>query len=142
MGVHQYLVEAAERYPDRQAIVEVHKSRTYQELCAGAEKIAAWLFSESVAPGDRVGILMDDPAEYVAAYFGILIAGAVVVALNTQTVSRTLKQIINDAEISILVTQSKFVRFLTDIADSISSMRASVQGSSSLFCHSFIQPAG
>jgi long-chain acyl-CoA synthetase len=129
MGIHQYLIETAERYPDRQAIVEVHKSNTYREIGAGAEKIAAWLFSESIVPGDRVGILLDGPAEYVSAYFGILMAGAVVVALNTQTTSRTLKQIINDAEISILVTQFKFFQYLTDIADCIPSMRAiSVQG--------------
>lgn len=133
MGIHQYLFETAETYPDKQAIVEVHKSTSYQEIAAGAEKIAAWLFSENIAPCDRVGILLDDPAEYVSAYFGILMTGAVVVALNTQTASRTLKQIINDAEISILITQYKFIRYLIDIADSIPGMRAiSVQGCSSL----------
>ncbi|MBI5589815.1 MAG: acyl--CoA ligase [Deltaproteobacteria bacterium] len=116
-------MEAAERYPEKQAIVELYKSSTYREIAAGAEKIAAWLFSESIAPGDRVGILMDDPAEYVSAYFGVLMAGAVVVALITQTTSRTLKQIINDADITILVTQVKFIRYLTNIGDSMPSLR-------------------
>jgi acyl-CoA synthetase (AMP-forming)/AMP-acid ligase II len=106
MGIENYLIEAAARYPDKKAITETSKSCSYREMLEGAESIAAWLLDENAAPGDRIGILIDDPAEYAKAYFGILMAGAAVVALNTQTSARTLRDTINDAEISVLLTHA------------------------------------
>jgi len=123
MGIHHYLLNAAARYPEKQAIIETSKSCSYRELLDGAENMAFWLLDEHTAPGDRIGILIDNPMEYVMAYFGILMAGAVVVALNTQTSERTLLDTINDAEISILLTQAKFLKYFQGIDCAMSSLR-------------------
>jgi len=123
MGIQNYLLDAAARYPDKKAIIEISKSCSYGELLAGAERIAAWLCEEDAVPGDRIGILIDDPAEYAMAYFGILMAGAAVVALNTQTSARTLRDTINDAEISILLTQAKFIKYIRGIDQSMPCLR-------------------
>ena len=123
MGIQNYLLDAAARYPDKKAIIEISKSCSYGELLAGAESIAAWLLEENAVPGDRIGILIDDPAEYAMAYFGILMAGAAVVALNTQTSARTLRDTINDAEISVLLTHAKFIKYIRGIDQSMPSLR-------------------
>jgi acyl-CoA synthetase (AMP-forming)/AMP-acid ligase II len=123
VGIHHYLINAAARYPDKKAIIETNRSCTYRELLEGAKNMAAWLQDEQTAPGDRIGILIDHPAEYVMAYFGVLMAGGVVVALNSQTSSRTLRETINDAEISVLLTQAKFVKYVQGIDQGMPSLR-------------------
>ena len=57
------------------------------------------------------------------AYFGILMAGAAVVALNTQTSARTLRDTINDAEISVLLTHAKFIKYIRGIDQGMPSLR-------------------
>lgn len=116
MKIQKYLIESAGKNPDKEAVIAVNRRTTYQELLSGAEKVAAWLISEKVQLGEHVGILLDSPEGYISAYFGVLMAGAVVVGLNTQTTSRTLKQVIDDAEIAVLITHVKFIRYLNDIA--------------------------
>ena len=123
MGIESYLIEVAARFPEKAAIIQPARRSTYRELLAGAESIAAWLLDENTAPGDRIGILIDDPAEYVMAYFGILMAGAAVVALNTQTSARTLRDTINDAEISVLLTHAKFIKYIQGIDQGMPSLR-------------------
>ncbi len=123
MGIQNYLLEAAARFPEKAAIIQTARRSTYSELLAGAKSIAAWLLEENTAPGDRIGILIDDPAEYAMAYFGILMAGAAVVALNTQTSARTLRDTINDAEISVLLTHVKFIKYIRGIDQSMPSLR-------------------
>jgi acyl-CoA synthetase (AMP-forming)/AMP-acid ligase II len=123
MGIQHYLLEAAERYPDKPAISEIRKSCSYRTLLEGAKRIAAWLMDERVQTGDRIGILIDDPAEYAMAYFGILMAGGVVVAINSQTSARSLWNVIDDAEISVLLTHGKFSQCIQDITQSMPSLR-------------------
>ena len=123
MGIESYLIEAAERFPEKAAIIQLSRRSTYCELLAGAKSIAAWLLDENAAPGDRIGILIDDPAEYTMAYFGILMAGAAVVALNTQTSARTLQTTINDAEISVLLTHAKFIKYIQAIGSGMPNLR-------------------
>ncbi len=56
---------------------------TYEELWARAGGIARHLLTDrGVRPGDRVGIVGANSPAYLAAYFGVLRAGAVVVPLN------------------------------------------------------------
>jgi len=115
MGIENYLIEAAARFPDKAAIIQLARRSTYSELLAGAQHIACWLLDENTVPGARIGILIDDPAEYAMVYFGILMAGDAVVALNTQTSARTLRDTINDAGISVLLTHAKFIKYIQAI---------------------------
>ena len=55
---------------------------SYEEIEALSRGFEAHLRDAGVAPGDRVIIALPDGERYVAALFGILRAGAVVVMLN------------------------------------------------------------
>lgn len=109
--VHQFLCTSAERFPDKEAIVVSGGRTTYAQLVGQARAVACWLRDQGVRKGDRVGILTDGPEEYLSVYFGILMAGGTVVALNTQTSDRTLQFIFNNCGISILFVHRKFIRF-------------------------------
>lgn len=76
------LRRSASRHPDRRAIVFPAEARTYAELLTGAERVAAGLLASGVEKGDHVGILMPNCPEFLEAFFGIAMAGGVVVPLN------------------------------------------------------------
>ncbi|MBI5445896.1 MAG: acyl--CoA ligase [Deltaproteobacteria bacterium] len=119
MLLHGLLLDAGDRHPDKEAIVTAHRRTTYAELRQRAEAVAAWLRNQGVAKGERVGILLDEPSDYVSCYFGVLMAGAVVVALNTQTSARTLRKLLNDCGASTLLTHEKFARYLDELAGEV-----------------------
>lgn len=100
----QDLIEiSAQKWPDREALVQGGERRTYRTLDEAANRTANALLAAGVSPGDRVGLLMPNSAAYVSSYFGILKAGAVAVPLNTATSRDSLLYILRDAGIKVLL---------------------------------------
>src|SRR5665811_519402 len=123
MLIQNFLIQAAQRYPDKALIIQAEQKRTYSEILSTALSFANWLSSEDFPSGFRVAILSDDPFEYITAYFATLLAGGIAVGLNTQPTSRSLKYIINDCTPSVLVINTKFWKFITDIENEIPSIQ-------------------
>jgi len=63
-------------------VVEGGGDATYAELARAAETVHARLAAAGVEPGDRVAVRLANGPAFVAAYFGALRAGAIVVPLN------------------------------------------------------------
>lgn len=82
MLVHRFLEEAANRFPDRIALIEPSQRFTYDDLNRRANRVGHLLRASGVHAGDRVVIALDNGVELVAAYFGALKAGAVAVPLQ------------------------------------------------------------
>jgi fatty-acyl-CoA synthase len=79
--------------------VEVASGRRwlYRELDAAAWRIArVWREALGLLPGDRVALLSENRAEYVAAYFAAGKAGAVLVPLSTRATPHELTQVLAD----------------------------------------------
>ena len=104
-------VESATRFPDRQAIIQGESSISYQRLSAWAASIETYLRNNGLRQGDRVGILLQNTAEYVAIYYGILAAGGVVVSLNTATRARDLTNWLMHSEVSWLFAEASHAEF-------------------------------
>lgn len=113
MLVHDFLTDSASRAPDAVALVSGEGRFTYAELRDAARSFAASLSDAGIAPGERVSVLTDLPFDYIASYFGTLMAGAVFVGLNTQTTERALSGALDDSGAAVLVTHRKFLRFLS-----------------------------
>ena len=77
MLIQEYLHNSAELFPDKAAIIHAGRETTYGEILQQARSVSQWLIRRNLQPGDRVAILLDDPLEYVIAYFSILLAGGV-----------------------------------------------------------------
>lgn len=124
MLLQDYLINAAGKFPDKEAIIQAGSRITYREIDNGANSIARWLVEEKLHYGDRVAILSDSPPEYVMAYFGILMAGGVAVPLNTQTSTRTLEYLFNHCGISFLITQAHYLKYLHELSDALPTLKA------------------
>lgn len=73
---------AAERYPERKALIFQNTSLSYAQLQKRAEVFAASLRLMGVNPGDRVAVMLPNLPQTVIAFWGILKAGAVAVMTN------------------------------------------------------------
>jgi len=77
------LQRSAALFAHRCAIQQEDRAVTYAELLDLAQKIAASLRSGGLEPGDRAALILPNGPEFVAAYYGALMAGAVVVPLSS-----------------------------------------------------------
>ncbi len=103
-----FLEEAARKYPDRACTIFKGAVISYKEMNEKTNHMAAALVEMGVKKGDRVGIFMPNTPQFMIAYFGILKAGGVVVAVNpTYPVDEVLIPV-NDANIEIMFTLSRF----------------------------------
>ncbi|WP_028923888.1 class I adenylate-forming enzyme family protein [Pseudonocardia acaciae] len=70
---------------------------THRDLARMAGGVAAHLAGRGLRPGERVGILALNRVEYLAAYFGAMLAGGVAVPLSIKLPAESLAYIIDDA---------------------------------------------
>jgi mycobactin salicyl-AMP ligase len=75
--VDSMLADAAQRWPDRVAVVDVARQLTYAELDERADHAAAGLADIGIAAGDRVLLQLPNGCEFAVALFALLRAGAI-----------------------------------------------------------------
>ncbi|MDA1264469.1 MAG: AMP-binding protein [Planctomycetota bacterium] len=95
MDVWRLLERAADRWPDRLAVVDGELHRTYAGLRARAAGLAATL---ELAPGDRVAYLGRNSAAYLEATFAAAASSSILVPLNTRLAPAELALILADAQ--------------------------------------------
>ncbi len=89
---------SARRYPDKDAIIFYGRHTTFRELHDDAVAVAGWLQQVAgVQKGDRVLLYMQNCPQFMAAYYGILRADAVVVPVNPMNRPEEFKHYITDA---------------------------------------------
>ncbi len=84
MTVADVLDTAANEWPDRDAVVAPHQTIrwSWQGLRTEARALGAGLLASGLEPGDRIGIVAPNLAEWVAVQFGAAYAGLVLVNIN------------------------------------------------------------
>src|SRR5205085_2583621 len=94
------------RTPDAVALVCGREHLTYRELNRRANRLAGRLAGLGVGPEVLVGICTDRSADMVVGLLGILKAGGAYVPLDPAYPPERLALILDDARVSVLVTQS------------------------------------
>ncbi|MFE4250284.1 FadD3 family acyl-CoA ligase [Streptomyces sp. NPDC056910] len=82
--VPQLVHAAAERYGEREAVVEGRTRISYAELGDRVERAAAACIASGVEPGDRVAVWAPNTLDWIVSALGAVSAGAVLVPLNTR----------------------------------------------------------
>lgn len=98
------LLTAADRDPDKLALVFPDKEYTYAELAGRALRRARSLQALGVRPRDHVGILMHTCPEFVELYFAIAFCGAVIVPINARYKSAEIGYVVENADLTTLIT--------------------------------------
>jgi long-chain acyl-CoA synthetase len=100
------LADAASGDGERIALLHDGVRIDYAELEASAARFAGLLRSAGIGPGDRVALLLPNEPDYVAAYYGALKLGAIVVPLNPMLKRGEIETRVDDSAASVLVVAS------------------------------------
>lgn len=82
--------ELAERQSSAPALASRDTCLTYAALCGRANRYARWGLAEGLEPGDVVGLLLENCADYMAIWLGLTRVGVTVALLNTQLAGEPL----------------------------------------------------
>lgn len=96
------LAQQAERIPRRTFLKFEGKKYTYRDMDRLASVFAAFLAGKGIRRGDRLAILSCNCPEYIAAYFGIIRAGGVVLPVNNLLTHEEVNFILDDASVSVV----------------------------------------
>ncbi len=98
---------SARSFGSREALVFPDRRITYAGLDAAARSWAAALIALGVQPGQHVGLFMPTCPDFIEAFYGIAMAGAVAVPINARYQSHELAYLVRDADLVVLVTAGK-----------------------------------
>lgn len=116
------LDEAAERFPENDALVYVERGirYSYRELNDRCRELAKGLLAMGVRKGDHVAIWANNVPEWVLVQFATAKIGAVLVTVNTSYMSSELEYVLrqSDASTVILVDGFKGTSY-SDILDEV-----------------------
>ncbi len=99
---------AADKVPDRIAIIDKRREVTFRELDERATRFAHALQAVGVQPGDHVGILGTNCIEWVEAMFGIYKMRARVVNVNFRYVEEEMRYLLDNSDLVALVYQREY----------------------------------
>jgi fatty-acyl-CoA synthase len=124
-----FLRQVTARFADRDALVQHGPDGgmerwSYRDLWDHSLQVAKALVACGLGKGERVGVLMTNRAEFLAAVFGTSLAGGVAAPLSTFSTPRELQFLVAASACSVLmlerqVLKKDFSRILCDIEPSI-----------------------
>jgi fatty-acyl-CoA synthase len=97
------LTRARRLFPDRVGVVDGDERWTYAELAERCDRLA-WSLQRDlgVRPGDRVAWLCGNTHELLEAYFGVLLAGAILLPLNIRLAPAEQRFCLDDSGAAVL----------------------------------------
>lgn len=126
------LVKSASRSPGRDAVVFPDARATYSQLLDGAMRVARGLLAQGVQPGEHVGLLASNSVDFVQAFFGIALMGAVIVPLNVRHKATELAYIVRNADLVAVLTEADegaHVNFADLLCDALPGLADTTVGS-------------
>lgn len=95
---------SVERDADAEAVAVIDGPRvTYRQLWDRSARVAGGLRSAGIRPGDRVALRSGNGLDWVLAFFGTLMAGGVVVPVNTRFTDPEVTYVVEDSGASYVV---------------------------------------
>ncbi|MBV2147089.1 AMP-binding protein [Sphingobium sp. AS12] len=106
MSMGEMVTNSAMAHPDAPMIDFMGRRFSYGTMFGQIRRIACGLQAMGVKKGDRVGLYLPNTPHYVAAYYGALIAGAIVVNFSPLYTAAELEHQVEDSGTQILFTLS------------------------------------
>jgi long-chain acyl-CoA synthetase len=117
MNLAGLLDDAAREHGARRALYSDGASIDFAELQRRSARFAGLLRDRGTRPGDRVALVLPNAPAFVAAYYGVLRVGAVVVPLNVLLRSGEIAHRLAHSGSRLLVTVPERVGELREVAE-------------------------
>ena len=112
--IHHLFDAQVEHTPDAVAVVLENEQLTYRELNSRANQLAHHLQKLGVEPEMLVGICVERSLQMIVGLLGILKAGGAYLPLDPSYPQERLAFMLEDAQVSVLLTQQKLVAGLPE----------------------------
>lgn len=103
------LARNAAAHPDRVFVVTDEAEWSFGAVDGGARRFARVLRERGIRPGDHVALIAGNSAGFLVAWFGINLAGAVAVTVNTQLVGEGLAYVVSQSEAKLVIADRAFL---------------------------------
>ena len=117
ISIVDLLNNSTQNFPDNTCLIYEDFEFSYSEVGYLSDRLASGLIRLGVKPGDRVGIALPNIPQFIIAYFGILKAGAIVVAINPQYRPREIVEMVNSSQVEILFHLSEKIHEIVDVKE-------------------------
>ena len=104
MSLPAMLERSMRAAPDAPFLHFLGRTYSYKQILAQAQAFAAGLQAAGIVKGDRVGLFLPNVPIYAAAYYGAMMAGAVVVNFSPLYSVEELSWQVGDSGTKVLVT--------------------------------------
>jgi len=109
------LYRAVDLYAEKVGIVCGPNRFTYGQFGERCERLAAGLGAQGIQAGDRVAYLSFNTHELLEGYFGVPLAGAIVMPLNVRLTPTELAGILQHAEPKLLIYEPDFAPLVAQL---------------------------
>ena len=106
----RFLQRSADVYRQKPAVVHGDRVLTYPQLAERVNRLASALAGVGVRKGDRVAFLVPNIPPMLEGHFGVPLAGAVLVAINTRLSPPEIAHILRHSGSKVLVVDSELAR--------------------------------
>ncbi|MGK2908365.1 MAG: long-chain-fatty-acid--CoA ligase [Sphingobium sp.] len=106
LSLTDMFVNSATAHPQGHLIDFLGRKYSYAECLDGVRRVACGLQAMGLKKGDRVGLYLPNVPHYVAAYYGAMMAGAIVVNFSPLYTAAELAHQVEDSGTKILFTLS------------------------------------
>jgi fatty-acyl-CoA synthase len=113
------VAEQAAKTPNAIAVVCPHRTYTYRELNEGANRHAHWAKAQGVRKGDVVALLMENRAEYLMAWMGVVKLGGIMALINTNLRGTPLAHSINISNVKHVIVGQELAANYIEVASMI-----------------------
>ena len=105
----------ARTWPGRTAVEEGERALTYRDLDRLVGRVAGWLAAHGIERGDRVAILSENSASYVAVMLACARIGCILACQNWRLTARELRHCISLVEPKMMLVSDRFATLLDEV---------------------------
>jgi acyl-CoA synthetase (AMP-forming)/AMP-acid ligase II len=106
-----FLFDRARLRPKKPAFIDAATgvARTFGEVVAASERVAAGFAERGLRPGDVVALYSPNTFDWPIAYYGVLLAGGVVTTVNPLSNAAELQRQLDDTGATMIVTTAELL---------------------------------
>jgi fatty-acyl-CoA synthase len=104
----RFLARSAVVYADKVAVVHGARRYTYREFGERVNRLASSLLKRGLRKGDRVAFVCPNIPPMLEAHFGVLLAGGILVTINTRLSSEEMEYILLHSGARFVFVDSEF----------------------------------
>jgi len=110
LNLASFIIQVTERFGDNEALCwrtsnnQVYRW-SYRQMYLECQQVAKSMIAAGVTKDSRVGVLISNRPEWIFVAFGVVMAGGVVVAMNTFSTESELKHQLATADVSLLILE-------------------------------------